>query len=393
MWYFCTLLFFLQAVLVHGQGPGPGPGGIEDVLLNQSNVDASMQSRAVDMRIQFEVLEEKPAGVVVGVIPIKPGFTYRFNENPREFRLNGTTGEIVTAVVLDREVLASDRFDLVILSSQPTYPIEVRILVVDINDNAPAFPEPTIEVSFSESANAGTRVILDTASDGDAGDNDVTTNYEIVDGNEDRKFKLAVTTNPSGETPLAKAYLHLETTGKLDRETNSHYRLNISAQDGGVPPLFGYLIVNITILDVNDNPPIFDHSDYVVSLNESVPPGTMVLQVTATDNDASDNARVTYYIPETETQFAVDAETGVITTMELLNCQQSCPQLVSCNKSCVFTVYARDHGNPRQDGRTYVTVNLLVSVVISSFTRFLSIYALGTLEKIIITRAFTFADC
>lgn len=25
--------------------------------------------------------------------------------------------------------------------------------------------------------------------------------------------------------------------------------------------------------DVNDNPPIFDHSDYIVSLNESVPPG------------------------------------------------------------------------------------------------------------------------
>lgn len=97
----------------------------------------------------------------------------------------------------------------------------------------------------------------------------------------------------------------------------------------------------------------------VVSLNESVPAGTMVLQVTATDNDASDNARVSYYISEMENQFAVDAETGVITTTEQLNCQQSCPQLVSCNKSCVFTVFARDYGNPRQDGRTYVTVNLL----------------------------------
>ena len=314
-----------------------------------------MQSRAVDMRIQFEVLEEQAAGVVVGVIPIKEGFTYRFNDHPREFRLNGTSGEIVTAVILDRESLTSDRFDLVILSSQPTYPIEVRIVVVDINDNAPAFPEPTIHVSFSESANAGTRVILDTATDGDAGDNDVTTNYEIVDGNEENKFKLAVTTNPSGETP----YLHLETTGKLDRETQSHYRLNISAQDGGQPPLYGYLSVNISIVDVNDNPPIFDHSDYVVSLNESVPPGTTVLQVTATDNDALENARVTYYISETETQFDVDPETGVISTMEPLNCQQSCPQLVACNKSCVFTVFARDHGNPRQDGRTYVTVNLL----------------------------------
>ena len=84
--------------------------------------------------------------------------------------------------------------------------------------------------------------------------------------------------------------------------------------------------------------------------------------MTATDNDAGENARVTYYInSDTETQFAVDAETGAITTTEQLNCQRiSCPQSVSsCNKSCVFTVFARDHGSPRQDGRTYVTVNLL----------------------------------
>ena len=290
LWLFFVLVVCWQSLLVHGQGPGPGPGQRHNAtsrtesaaLANAGGGDHSslMQSRAVDMRIQLEIAEERPAGTVVGVIPTKPGFTYRFNESPREFKLNGTTGEIVTALVLDRESLPSDRFDLVILSSQPTYPIEVRILVTDINDNAPAFPEPTIEVSFSESANAGTRVILDTASDGDAGDNDVTTNYDIVGGNDDSKFKLAVTTNPSGETP----YLHLETTGKLDRETRNHYRLNISAQDGGQPANFGYLIVNITIVDVNDNPPIFDHSDYVVSLNESVPPGAHVLQVIYFEN-------------------------------------------------------------------------------------------------------------
>ena len=50
-------------------------------------------------------------------------------------------------------------------------------------------------------------------------------------------------------------------------------------QDGGRLANFGYLIANITIVDVNDNPPIFDQSDYVVSLNESVPPGAHVLQV------------------------------------------------------------------------------------------------------------------
>lgn len=312
-------------------------------------------SRSVDTRVQFEVEEERPVGTVVGTIPTKAGFTYRFNEVPKEFELNGTTGTVTTAVVLDRESLAVTRFDLVVLSSQPTYPIEVRIVVLDVNDNAPVFPEPSIRVSFSESATPGTRVILDTATDRDSGSNAVATDYEIVSGNDDDKFRLVVITNPSGESP----YLNLETASALDRENRASYQLNISARDGGDTPLMGYLLVNITVLDVNDNPPIFDHSDYVVSLNESVPPGTDVLQVRATDSDEGENARVTYYLNDMETRFEVDPDTGVIRTQEKLTCRQNCPAGRNCPKSCVFTVFAHDSGSPKQDGRTYVTVNLM----------------------------------
>uniref|UniRef100_A0A1I8MY28 Cadherin domain-containing protein n=1 Tax=Musca domestica TaxID=7370 RepID=A0A1I8MY28_MUSDO len=318
-----------------------------------------MQSRAVDTRVQFEVLEGQPKGTVVGFIPTRPDFTYRFNEPPREFTLDQVTGEIKTNMVLDREGMR-ERYDLVVLSSQPTYPIEVRITVLDINDNAPEFPEPSIAVSFSESAAKGTSCLLDAATDLDLGINSVSKNYSIVDGNIDNKFSLAVTSNPGGDV----MYLHLETTGDLDRETRSMYRLNISAVDGGNPPKYGFLQVNVTIIDVNDNPPVFDHSDYIVSLNESVTPGSTVLQVMATDKDLGDNSKITYYLAETETQFTVDPETGVISTTEHLNCpQQTCPTFSkpggSCPKSCVFTVFARDHGSPRQDGRAYVTVNLL----------------------------------
>ncbi|XP_049764629.1 cadherin-related tumor suppressor-like [Schistocerca cancellata] len=324
-----------------------------------------MQSRAVDTRVTLQVAEGAPVGTLVGAIPTQPGFTYRFNEAPREFSLDARSGAIRTAAELDREALRSDRYDLVVLSSQPTYPIEVRISVLDVNDNAPAFPEPSIAVSFSESAAPGTRLLLDAASDADAGANGVSDDYRIVAGNRDDKFRLVVTESPAaaGEPPYA--YLHLETTARLDREQVACYRLNVSARDGGDPPRFGFLLVNVTVLDVNDNPPIFDHSDYTVSLNESAPPGTHVLQVTATDSDVGDNARIAYYLSEGERQFAVDAETGDITTAEPLACpQQSCASarpggLGGCPKSCVFTVFARDHGSPRQDGRTYVTVNLL----------------------------------
>lgn len=357
------LLFLVQICSIEAAYRPPGAGGGSGYSSSvfprrRSSADGQMQSRAVDTRIQLEVLEGEPRGTVVGYIPTKPGFTYRFNEPPREFSLDANTGEIKTSTVLDREGIL-DRYDLVVLSSQPTYPIEVRITILDVNDNAPHFPEDSIAVSFSESAVAGTRLLLDAALDLDIGINSVTDDYRIVDGNHEDKFRLAVTTNPSGDV----SYLHLETTGKLDRESHGFYRLNISARDGGTPAEFGYLQVNVTILDVNDNPPIFDHSDYIVSLNESVLPGTPVMQVMASDADLGDNSKITYYLSDTETQFTVDPETGVISTTEQLSCpQQNCPpqpRPTSCPKSCVFTVFARDHGSPRQDGRTYVTVNLV----------------------------------
>ncbi|KAL0131096.1 hypothetical protein PUN28_002587 [Cardiocondyla obscurior] len=319
----------------------------------------AMQSRAVDTRVQLEIKEGEPKGTLVGRIPLKPDFTYRFNEPPQEFVLDSETGKIRTAKILDRETLSSDRFDLVVLSSQPTYPIEVRILVLDVNDNNPEFPEPSIAVSFSESAVAGTKLLLDAATDRDTPENGVLDDYFIVDGNTDGKFRLEVTGNPTGET----SYLHLETTGKLDREQVEFYSLNVCARDRGRPPRLGYLLVNVTVLDVNDNPPVFQQSDYVVALNESAPVGTKVLTVHATDKDSEDNAKLTYYLPDNERKFTIDPETGTITTAEPLKCpQQRCTveqPSGGCPKSCVITVFARDHGSPRQDGRTYVTVNVL----------------------------------
>lgn len=363
-----TICLTAQCLLnvVAALGRGPGTVTSTGTKKRSANTDAGfstqMQSRAVDTKVQLEILEGQPRNTVVGCIPVKPGFTYRFNESPKEFSLNGTTGEIRTNVILDRENLKNDRFELVVLSSQPTYPIEVRVLVLDVNDNAPEFPEPSIAVSFSENAVAGTKLLLDTATDRDLGVNKVTDDYRIVSGNTDDKFRLEVIRNPSGDI----SYLYLKTTGTLDREVTAFYQLNISARDGGIPTHYGFVQVNVTVLDVNDNPPIFTLSDYSVSLNESSPVGSKILTVNAIDVDNGDNAKVSYYLAEMEHRFSVDVDTGDIFIAEHLDCpHQNCPQLQragygkNCPKSCVFNVYARDHGSPQQDGRAFVTVNLL----------------------------------
>ncbi|EZA55620.1 Cadherin-related tumor suppressor [Ooceraea biroi] len=314
---------------------------------NAATMGLAMQSRAVDTRVQLEVRESEPKGTLVGTIPIKPDFTYRFNEPSQEFLLDPETGEIRTAKVLDRETLSSDRFDLVVLSSLPTYPIEVRILVLDINDNDPEFPEANIAVSFSESAVAGTKLLLDSATDRDTPENGVLDDYFIVDGNADGKFRLEVTANPTSET----SYLHLETTGKLDREQVEFYSLNICVRDRGRPPRLGYLLVNVTVLDVNDNPPVFQQSDYVVALNESAPVGTKVLTVHATDKDSEDNSRLTYYLPDNERKFTIDPETGTITTAEPLRYREEIPKYN-------LTVVATDKGTPPRSATAYLVIHV-----------------------------------
>ncbi|OQR71487.1 cadherin-related tumor suppressor-like [Tropilaelaps mercedesae] len=310
-------------------------------------VALALGSEAATTREVFEVKEGLPPGTSVGFIPLRANFTYRFNEPPREFELNATTGEIRTTAVLDREALPSERLDLVVLSSQPTYPIEVRIIVLDANDHAPQFPESSLAVSLSEASAVGTRVLLDAAMDADVGSNGVASlRYRIVGGNDEGKFELRTTANPSADA----VYLYLATVAPLDRELMPSYRLNVSAEDGGQPPLRGYLL-----------------SAYFVSLDEGAPAGSRVLQVRATDADVGDNARLSYHLPEGETRFAIDPQTGVISTgVDRVSCPVTAGKLDererqkhAGNKSCVLTVFARDHGSPRQDGRTYVTVNLL----------------------------------
>ncbi|MCJ8739590.1 hypothetical protein PDJAM_G00048940 [Pangasius djambal] len=260
------------------------------------------RSSSSQVRHEFHVLEEQPVGTYVGTVDPKPGFTYRFGESHKLFTINGTNGVIRTSTVIDRETLPSDIINVVVLSSQPTYPTEVRIVVLDVNDNAPAFPDATIAVSFREDAVGGRQVILDTATDADIGVNGVDHNtYRIISGNEKGTFRLDVTVNPSGEG----AFLHLVTTGGLDRELTSFYQLLVEVQDKGEPKKYGYLQVNVTVQDVNDNPPMFDLDQYQTSVFEDAAVGSSVLQVAATDQDEGANADIRYFLDE-GTPFQID---------------------------------------------------------------------------------------
>uniref|UniRef100_A0A8C3SY76 FAT atypical cadherin 4 n=1 Tax=Chelydra serpentina TaxID=8475 RepID=A0A8C3SY76_CHESE len=312
---------------------------------------------SAEPRQVFQVREEQPPGTWVGTIVTRPGFTYRLSEHHALFSINATSGALHTRATIDRESLASDVMDLVVLSSQPTYPSEVRVLVLDLNDNAPVFPDPSIVVTFKEDTGSGRQLILDTATDADSGTNGVDhSSYRIVAGNEEGRFQLNITLNPSGEG----AFLHLVSRGGLDREATPTYQLLVQVEDKGEPRRHGYLQVNVTVQDINDNPPVFSQALYQARVPEDAPVGASVLQVAAADADEGTNADIHYRLEGTEggggegaggIPFEVDPESGVIRIREPLDYET--------RRQYSLTVQATDRGVPALSGRAEALIRLL----------------------------------
>ena len=158
------------------------------------------------------------------------------------------------------------------------------------------------------------------------------------------------------------SYIHVETREKLDREKTSAYKLKIAAtSDTGDK---GFLTLNVDILDINDNPPVFADNEYKVSVNDSVDVGTSLVQTVATDADEGKNGRISYKMPdEFSTHFDLDEATGWIRTRSLLKCKdknsESCLPCLKDSRVCSILVVATDGGQPQQSAQTVVKINLI----------------------------------
>lgn len=308
---------------------------------------------------QFELDENSPPQTLVGQVTTRPGFTYRFNDNPLEFSLDPQSGVITTTdVPTDSE--SKSVYNLVILSSSPTYLLEVRIIVRNVNDNPPQWPAHiTTNISFSESAPVGTRLLIDNALDADSEELRYQLDY-VSDVPANSAYSLANVLPFKLDYNTSTSFLHIEVAHQLDREVQSEYTVNITAFD--VDNKSSSALFTIRITDSNDNPPIFDQSDYTTSINESQAADFRVLQVRATDADepGNENSRLSYYMNSDD--FRIDAQTGVVYTSHdgPIGCGTKVTQQSDSEywRVCVFTVFAHDYGVPRQDGRAYVTVKV-----------------------------------
>ena len=80
--------------------------------------------------------------------------------------------------------------------------------------------------------------------------------------------------------------------------------------------------VDITVTDANDNPPSFRAIPPTILISESALPGTPVYTLIADDADFGNNKVVTYTGYSPEGKFAINAQTGVISTIGKLDYEE-----------------------------------------------------------------------
>lgn len=268
--------------------------------------------------------------------------------DPEEyFTINATTGWVMVNKPLDYETRY--RFSLQLEardngSTPQTGKAALDIIVENINEQ-PANISLQFQPLFNsghvrEDTSVGTLVAVSTIEDVEV---KVNSDMEVVLYNSDGYFTLNKTTTGHG----------LYINSPLDRETKSSFEMSIQITDSGNPPLRASKIFKVIIDDVNDNPPVFEKSEYTADVEETAEVGKEVIKVSATDRDVGANARITYHIQDSSQHlgwFSVDSSTGIITTKATMDCELS-PQPV-------LVIVATDGGDPPLVGSAQVMISV-----------------------------------
>ena len=100
---------------------------------------------------------------------------------------------------------------------------------------------------------------------------------------------------------------------RLDYESALEFNVTVVAYDAGIPPLSSSAQVTISLLNVNDQSPVFNSKMYTASISENADVGTPVLSVSASDGDAGSFGLITYSLTgENAKYFSIDASGSIV---------------------------------------------------------------------------------
>ncbi|XP_029703554.1 protocadherin beta-16-like [Takifugu rubripes] len=259
---------------------------------------------AVIGQVSYSVPEEMKRGSLVGNIAQDLGLDTRrlmsgkarifTGDSANYIELNRERGVLLIKEKIDREALCGQttpcalHFQIILENPMELYTVAVE--VTDINDNPPLFERSEMKFKISESAVSGAKFLLERAVDADVGLNGLQSYFLTRTDH----FVLKLKEQPEGEKVV-----EMILQKPLDREKEEEIFLVLTAMDGGQPVLSGTAQVHVTVLDANDNAPVFTKPVYKATVPENALIGTLITKVSASDADKGLNGKITYTMSNT----------------------------------------------------------------------------------------------
>lgn len=207
----------------------------------------------------------------------------------RLFEMDIASGNLLISQRIDREELCAQAsictLHYQILLEDPLQAYGLVLDIGDINDNSPVFATDKIKLDILESTAVGRRFPLESAQDPDLGTNSVG-KYRLSPS---EHFALEMSSQINGVT-----YPELVLKKTLDHEAQTEHTLQIIAIDEGNPARSGTASILVSVLDANDNVPVFTQRVYKAFVSENSPTGTIIARLNATDADDGVYGTVSY---------------------------------------------------------------------------------------------------
>ncbi|KAI5753935.1 hypothetical protein M8J77_004427 [Diaphorina citri] len=269
------------------------------------------------------------------VVERKAQFTIRVRNNKN---LDYERTRTLSFVIVAKEISSDSSSNL--LSSQAP----VLVYINDVNDNPPIFTATLYTAKIPENATAGEKVVQVKATD-------VDTNlggeilYTAILGYKNSSLELDAHT---GDITIANGQ-------QFDREEASEYKFQVEARDMQGLGLRTVVPLQLTILDVNDNAPIFVQTPFEFVLASDSRNFSERTFIKATDQDAeAPNNIVRYEIisGNYDNKFSLHPETGELRVVATSRSKrQTEPNIVTS-----LTVRAYDMGVPHKWSTTQVRI-------------------------------------
>ncbi|XP_012326306.2 protocadherin Fat 2 isoform X2 [Aotus nancymaae] len=315
---------------------------VKIILTDENDNPPQFKASAYTVSIQSNVSKDSPVIQVLAYDADEgQNADVTYSVNPEDLVKDVIEINPVTGVVKVKDSLVgleNRTIDFIIKAQDGGPPhwdsqVPVRLQVVPKKVSLPKFSEPLYTFPASEDLPEGSEIGVVKAV---AAHDPVI--YSLVRGttpesNKDGVFSLDPDT---GVIKVRKT---------MDHESTKLYQIDVMAHCLQNTDVVSLVSVNIQVIDVNDNRPVFEADPYKAVLTENMPVGTSVIQVTAIDKDTGRDGQVSYRLSadpgsNVHELFAIDSESGWITTLQELDCE-------TC-QTYHFHVVAYDHGRTIQ---------------------------------------------